>query len=129
MGNPIEVAVDTYIKAWGERDPGLRAKLIEACLAPDGRIVTRGRAIVGRAAFAEAIADFHARSQFLSIRLTSAIDAGRSSFRFSGVVDYADGSASIESFDAGELDSAGRIAVLFTFDGPLPGLGDTSRKP
>jgi len=119
MPTPIETAIHTYIKAWSERDPTLRAALIEACFAPQGRIVTRNREIVGRAAFAEAIARFHADSSFLRIRLTSVIDAGRSSFRFSGVVERADGTTSVEAFDAGELDASGRISVLLTFDGPL----------
>lgn len=118
MSTPIERAVVTYIKAWSERDPALRAALIEACFAPEGRIVTRGRDIVGRAAFADAVADLQARSPFHRIRLTSAIDAGRTTFRFSGAVDYHDGN-SAENFDAGEVDATGRIAILLTFAGPL----------
>jgi hypothetical protein len=35
------------------------------------------------------------------------------------VVDRRDGSTGVESFDTGEIDAAGRIALLFTFDGPL----------
>ena len=119
MPTPIERTVDTYLKAWSERDPKLRASLIEACLSPEGRIVTRGREIVGRAAFGEAIGTFLANNPFLRIRLTSAIDTGRTSFRFSGVVDWLDGTTSVETFDAGEVDESGRIAILITFDGPL----------
>jgi hypothetical protein len=121
MPNPIETAIETYIQAWSERDPALRKTLIEACFAADGRIVTRGREIVGRAAFADAIAGFHAASdsQFRGIRLTSAIDVGRTTFRFSGLIEYRDGTTSVEAFDAGEIDASGRISVLFSFDGVL----------
>ena len=118
MPTAIEMAVETYIKVWGERDPARRATLIEACFAPDGRIVTRGRDIVGRAAFADAVAELQARAPFDRIRLTSAIDAARTTFRFSGVVDYQDGT-SAENFDAGEVDATGRITTLLTFAGPL----------
>jgi hypothetical protein len=33
--SPVELAVDTYIRAAGERDPAARAKLIDACIAED----------------------------------------------------------------------------------------------
>jgi hypothetical protein len=119
MSSPIEIAVQTYLAAWSERDPALRATLVEACFAADGRIVTRGREIAGRAAFAEAIARFQANSRFVRLRLTSAIDEGHSTFRFSGVVEFGDGTTSVEAFDAGEIDASGRITMLITFDGPL----------
>jgi hypothetical protein len=119
MATPIEAAIATYIAAWSERDPAQRAKLIEACFAADGRIVTRGREIVGRAAFAEMIANFQARQDFRRLRLTSAIDAGPNTFRFSGVIDLPDGTSSVEAFDSGEVDATGRISLLLTFDGPL----------
>ncbi|HEY3253396.1 MAG TPA: hypothetical protein VGJ91_05590 [Polyangiaceae bacterium] len=118
MATLIEKIVETYIEVWGERDPARRATMIEACFAPEGRIVTRGRDIVGRAAFDAAVADFQVRTEFRQIRLTSVIDAARTTFRFRGVVELADGT-SAESFDAGEIDATGRIAILLTFVGPL----------
>ena len=93
--------------------------MIEACFAPEGRIVTRSRDIVGRAALAEMIVRIQADPQFLRIRMTSAIDACRSTFRFSGVIEHKDGSTSVEAFDAGEIDASGRISLLLTFAGPL----------
>jgi hypothetical protein len=119
MASPIETTIETYIKAWSERDPAVRAQLIEACFAADGRLVTHGRDIVGRAAFAEMITNFQARQDFRKIRLTSAIDAGPSAFRFSGVIDFPDGSTSVETFDSGVIDASGRISLLLTFAGPL----------
>jgi hypothetical protein len=41
MATLVELAVDTYIRAWRERDPVVRATLLEACFAADGRFVTR----------------------------------------------------------------------------------------
>jgi hypothetical protein len=100
MPNSVEMAAKTYIKAWSERDPVVRAKLIEACFAADGRVVTRSREIRGRAALADAIAGIHADPQFLRIRVTSAIDARGTTFRFRGVAERSDGT-SPEAFDAG----------------------------
>ena len=39
MPSTIEEAIDAYVRAWNERDPAARAKLIEKCFAADGRIV------------------------------------------------------------------------------------------
>lgn len=81
--------------------------------------VTRSREIRGRAALDAEIARFLADPQFGRIRLTSAIDAHRTTFRVRAVVDRRDGSTSAEAFDAGEIDSDGRISVILTFAGPL----------
>lgn len=118
MPNSVEMAVDTYIKAWSERDPAVRATMIEACFAADGRIVMRSREIRGRAALADEMATFLADRQLLRIRVTSAIDASGTTFRFRAVVERSDGT-SLESFDAGEIDATGRISLLLTFAGPL----------
>lgn len=118
MPEAVEIAVDTYIRAWGERDPVLRAAMIEACFAVDGRIVFRDSEIRGRAALAEAMTTFLADPHLLRLRVTSAVDARGRTFRFRVMTDRRDG-ASRESFDAGEVDDEGRIALLLTFGGPL----------
>jgi hypothetical protein len=126
MPNAVETAVDTYIRAWGERDPAVRASMIEACFAAEGRIVTRSREIRGRAALADEMAKIRADPQFLRVRVTSAIDARGTTFRFRGVADRRDGT-SPENFDAGEIDAEGRIALLLTFAGPLGEAPDNAR--
>jgi hypothetical protein len=118
MANSVERAVDIYIRAASERDPAVRAAMIEECFAADGRIVTRSREIRGRAALAADIAKFHADPQWRRIRITSAIDARGTTFRFHSVAERHDGTTA-EFFDAGEIDAEGRIAVLLTFAGPL----------
>ncbi len=118
MPSPVEIAVDKYIRAARERDPAVRAALIEECWAEEGRLVTRSREIRGRAALAAALASCHADPQVMGIRVTSAIDAAGNTFRFRAVVDRHDGT-SPESFDAGMIDGDGRIALLLTFPGPL----------
>jgi hypothetical protein len=118
MTSPVQTAVETYIRAWSEPDPAVRGAMIEACFAEDGRMVTRSREIRGRAALAEEMARIRADPRIRRIRLTSAIDAQGTTFRFRGAVEHHDG-AMFEAFDAGEVDASGRISLLLTFAGPL----------
>jgi hypothetical protein len=118
MSSPSEIAALSYIKAWQESDPVARARLIEACFAPDGRIVSPGGLIHVRAALASSIDDFLARG--LTAHLASAIDAQGTMFRFRAVAKDRDGRIVFDGFDAGEIDGAGRIAVLFAFSGSPP---------
>jgi hypothetical protein len=111
-------AVETYIRAWQERDPDVRARLLEQCFAADGRFVTRGRVLQGRAALAQLMASVHADPGLVAIRVVSSIDAVGRTFRFRAVGDRTDGT-SPETFEAGELDDAGLIATVLTFTGPL----------
>jgi hypothetical protein len=122
MSNPTEAAARAYIAAWGEPDPEARARLLEACFAVDGRLVTGGDGIRGRAALAAAMDKFFADRPGLRPRLTSAIDTQGRMFRFCGVLEGPDGTVLGENHDAGEVDGDGRIAILLTFNGPLPAL-------
>ena len=118
---PVESAVETYIRAAGERDPAARAKLLEACFAEQGRIVTRSSVIRGRAAVDAMIARFHADPDVLGFRMASVIDAVGTTFRYRSIVERRDGTT-VEVFDAGEIDSDGRIATLLVFAGSLGAL-------
>lgn len=118
MESPVEKTVRQYIAAWMQPDPEARAKLLEACFAENGRFVTRGRELHGRAALAEEMARLRADPDLLRIRVTSVIDAGATTFRFRAVVDRRDGS-SPENLETGEVDASGKISLLLTFTGPL----------
>lgn len=118
MPSPVETAVETYVRAVRERDPGLRARLIEACIAPDCRMVSRSREIRGREAFLEELARFHADPGWSHVYITSAIDAAGSTFRFRSQIERRDGSR-LEFFDAGQIDASGRIVLSLVFAGPL----------
>ena len=118
MPTPVETAVQTYIRAAGERDPATRAKLLEACFAEDARFVTRSSVIRGRAGIDATVARFHADPANLGFRLTSVVDAAGTTFRYRSVVERRDGTT-LEFFDVGEIDADGRIATLLLFSGPL----------
>jgi hypothetical protein len=115
---PVELAVQAYIRAGEERDPAARAKLLEACIADDARMITRSTVIRGRAGIDAMIARFLADPHNLGFRLTSAIDAVGSTFRYRSAVARRDGSE-LEFFDAGEIDAGGRIVTLLVFAGAL----------
>jgi hypothetical protein len=118
MPSPVEIAVDTYIRANRERDASVREQLLEACFAPDGRMVSRSRVLQGRAAIAAELTRFVSDPGVLGFRLTSAVDAVGNTFRYGSVVERRDGK-SLEFFDAGQIDESGRISVLLVFAGPL----------
>jgi hypothetical protein len=118
MSNPIEVAARTYAATWSEPDPEARARMLEACFAVDGRIAAAGGGIHGRAA--PAIDAFLADPRRRTTRVTSAIDVQGRLFRFRAVIEAADGTPVLEVHDAGEVDAEGRIALILTYNGPLP---------
>jgi len=116
---PSEQAVRRYIDAWFEPDRERRAQLLEACFAVDGRITIGERVIRGRSELAAMIDVFQVDPRRLSARLTSPIDAGGTTFRFSALFTLPDGRRHSELIDFGEVDGDGRIAKLFTFEEPL----------
>ena len=118
MLSPVEIAVDTYVRACHERDPARRAQLFDACLASDVRMVTRGREIRGRAAFTAYLEPFLDDPRLLRIRVISVVDARGTTFRYRAVAEMRDGT-SPETFDAGEIDANGRISLILTFPGAL----------
>ncbi len=126
MPSPVETAARAYVRAAGERDPAARAKLLEACFAENGRLVTRSAVIRGRAGVDAMIARFLGDPQLLGFRLASAIDAVGTTFRFRSIVERHDGTT-LEFFDAGEIDADGRIATLLVFAGPLADAAATPR--
>jgi hypothetical protein len=119
----VEGTLRDYVRAWSARDPAARASLVESCFAEQGRLVTGGRQLRGRAALAELMAEFHARTSVKEVRFGSAVDIQGTLFRLRGIVEFWDGAVA-ENFDAGEVDADGRIALLLTFAGPL---GETAR--
>ena len=113
-----KTAAENYIRVSREPDAAKRAALLEECFAETGRVISRSRAIAGRAAIAEMFAAFFADPQNVGVRVLS-FDAAGNTFRFRVAVDRADGTSS-EIFDAGAVDEDGRIAVILTFVGPMP---------
>src|SRR4051812_17925437 len=118
MPTPVEIAIDTYIRACCARDPVVRAELLEASLAPDVRMVTGGREIRGRAVLIQELTRFLSDPKLLRIRLLSVVDARGTTFRYRAAADMEDGT-SPEAFDAGQIDADGRISLILTFNGPL----------
>jgi hypothetical protein len=117
MSSLVEAAVTTYIGLVSERDPAVRAAMIEACWAVDGRLVSASGGISGRAALAEAVTRFIANPEWLRVRVV-ALDVQGHLFRFRHFTDRRDGTSQ-EAFDAGEVDASGRISLLLAFPSPL----------
>ena len=99
MPSPVEVAVDTYIRAVSERDPAVRAKMLEACFAEDARFVTRSGELRGPAAIADMVTRLVDDPQVVGVRVL-AIDAKGTTFRFHAVTLLRNGQR-LDVFDAG----------------------------
>jgi hypothetical protein len=120
MPSPTETAARTYVAAWQQPDAAIRARLLDACFAAEGRLVTPATVMRGRAAVAAAIDGFLGDPRGLAARLTSAIDVQGPMFRFRSVVVDREGRVVFDGFDAGEVDGEGRIALLLAFGGAPP---------
>src|SRR4051812_38216733 len=118
MSSPVAIAVESYIRAAGERDPVVRAKLLEACFADDCRFVTRSGVIRGRAGVDAMLARGLADPQVLGFRMTSVIDAAGTPFRSRSMLGRREGTP-LDFFAAGEIAAEGRIAPVLVFAGPL----------
>jgi hypothetical protein len=114
-----------YVDVLAERDPAARRAALDACFATDARFVTLRRTLRGPAEIAAMIDRALGDPRGFSTRLTTAIEAAGASFRFGAIAEFADGSPGAPVEDAGEIDGDGRIAVLYTFPGPLPTLQAT----
>ena len=64
------------------------------------------------------IEGFIADPQWLRVRITSAVDAVGTTFRFAPLSIAT--TVRVDLFDAGEIDETGRIALILTFVDPLP---------
>jgi hypothetical protein len=118
MPSPAETAALTYIEAWQESDAVARARLIDACFAADGRVVSPGGLIRGRTALASSISDFLARGW--AAHLASAIDVQGVLVRFRAIAKDSNGAIVFDGFESAEIDADGRISVLLAFGGAPP---------
>jgi len=115
-------AAQRYVDVLAERDPVSRGAALDACFASDARFVTLGRTLRGPAEISVMIDRALGDPRGFSARRTTAIEAAGTAFRFGAVGEFADGSPTAPAEDAGEIDRDGRIAVLYTFPGPLPAI-------
>ncbi|HEY4178677.1 MAG TPA: hypothetical protein VGM90_17645 [Kofleriaceae bacterium] len=118
MSSVAEIAIDAYAAAFQEPDEARRATLLEKCWAVEGRLVTGGRVIQGRAALSVEMARFANDPRGPKIVLRAPPDVQGNLFRLTAHAVYSDGTLSPVSFDAGELDADGRIKTILTFRGP-----------
>src|ERR1041384_3542295 len=106
MSSAVEAAVNTYVRLVSEADAEVRAQLLEQCFAADGRMVTPSREIRGRAALASMLTRFLSDPELGRIRVLSAIETHRTTFRYRAGAEFRDGKV-LENFDAGEIDADG----------------------
>lgn len=109
----VERAAATYIAVAQEPDSARRHQMLEACFAEDGKLVTRTREVVGRAAIAVMFDAFFAGDQ--TAQLAGAIDAVGQTFRFRANTLDITGAVVASVFDAGMIGADGKITLILTF--------------
>ncbi len=112
--------VETYVRAWHERDEATRRRLLEESWADDGVYTDPGSTIEGREALVQAIAEFHEERPDVHIEVRSRIDSFGNHFRFIWTTVDAAGADLREGIDFGQLDADGRIVLIVGFVGLLP---------
>lgn len=118
MSSVAEIAFESYVASWQERDAALRLALLEKCWAADGRFVTGGTVVRGREALCAYQDKFANDPREAKIQMIAPPDVQGKLFRLRAHAVFSDGTVSPESFEAGELDADGRIQTILTFKGP-----------
>lgn len=113
-------AVETYFAAWNERDPERIVALVAACVTEDATLTASYHSVTGREALAAFIAEFRKACPDDRAVLTSKVETVGTCFRFTGRGEQPDGTIYGEVMDVGELDDAGLIKRLTTFDTITP---------
>jgi hypothetical protein len=117
MPSTTQRAVRTYVDAWLERDPAVRARHLEASFGNDGRVRFPSRELRGRAAVLAEMEAFHGSG--LRARLVSIIECHGAVFRFRSRAENAEGRSFGEFLDVGEVYEHGLIAWIVVFPEPL----------
>ena len=112
--------VETYVRAWHERDESTRRKLLEESWAADGVYTDPRVTVESREALVAHIAWFHEVRPDVRIEVRSDIDEHGRFFRFAFATVDPTGTVLLEGVDFGQLDADGRIASITAFFGPLP---------
>jgi hypothetical protein len=112
--------VETYVRAWHERDEAARRRLLEESWADDGVYTDPNATVEGRDALIEAIVTFHEQRPDVRIEVRSRVDAFGSQFRFAWATVDGAGTVLREGVDFGQLDGDGRIALIVGFFGLAP---------
>ncbi len=112
--------VDSYGASWNETDDAKRRALLEQSFADEATYTDPQSDVSGREALVAHIAGFHQTFAGAKIVATSAVDEHHERFRFTWIMQAADGSTMMEGIDFGELAPDGRIKKIVGFFGPPP---------
>jgi hypothetical protein len=120
----LTTTIDTYLTAYGEPDPGLRAGLIERAWSDEAELVDPPLTAAGHAGISD-MADA-LQSQFAGhrFRRTSEVDAHHGFVRFAWELVAPDGGVTLTGTDVGELAEDGRLRRVTGFFGDLPARSD-----
>ena len=116
----VTSVVNTYVRAWHERDVTTGRRLLEESWSATGLYTDAGSTIEGRDELVDAISEFHERRPGVRIEVRSAIDGFGPHFRFVWATIDDHGAVLRDGIDVGPLDADGRIASIIAFAGVVP---------
>lgn len=112
--------IDTYLDAWNETDPDVRADLVRKAWAEDGAYVDPLLEATGHAAIADMAAGVHQQFPGFRFRRTTGVDAHHSLVRFGWELAGEDGSVAVAGLDVAIVGDDGRLTRVAGFFGDLP---------
>jgi hypothetical protein len=113
-------AVENYFAAWNAHEPAEITAFLARAVAEDAVLTASYQTVTGRAALATFIAEYRRARPSDRAVLTCTVETIGRVFRFTGHGVQADGTIYSAVMDVGELDDAGLIKTLTTFDTLLP---------
>ena len=116
----LTATVDTYLAAWNETDPELRAGLVEQVWVPEGTLVDPPLAAEGHAGIGELHAALQGQFPGHRFRRASAVDAHHDRFRVGWELVGPDGAVALAGMDVGKVAADGRLRDVTGFFGPVP---------
>jgi hypothetical protein len=111
--------IDTYLRAWSEQDPDVRAELVGRVWAHDGRLIDPPMAAAGQAEISGLHGALQQQFPGHTFRRASAIDAHHDHLRFAWELVGPDGTVALRGLDVGEVGDDGRLRRITGFFGEL----------
>jgi len=116
----IDLAIDTYLEAYGETDPARRAALIAETFAPEGHVFDPPIDGLGHAGIDAMFAAVQGQFAGHTFRRSTGIDSHHGIARYGWELVAPDGSVTLAGMDVAVVGDDGRLTRVAGFFGDLP---------
>jgi hypothetical protein len=116
----VATTIDTYMDAYSEPDPALRAQLVAKTFAPDAELIDPPIDGKGHAGITEMMGGVLGHYPDHRFRRTTGIDAHHNVARYGWELVDSAGTVALDGTDVAEFDDGGAISRVLGFLGELP---------